>query len=137
MHQQFRHVDAVRRLYRLDHQMLLVRHQHLVCDKENLNLVHQLLVILDENQLLVNLLLVELVVDVQQNRDALNLDVVLTLVDVRLDEVDVVQVDVALHLHRIQKDYFQHVVDVALLKELKESMELKELMQQAPLELLE
>jgi hypothetical protein len=85
---------------------------------------------LDENQLLVNLLLVGLVVDVQQNRDALNLDVVLTLVDVRLDGVDVVQVDVALHLHRIQKDCFQHVVDVALLKELKESMELKELMQQ-------
>jgi uncharacterized radical SAM superfamily protein len=119
MHQQFHHVDGVRRLYRLDRQMLLVRLQRLECDKENLNLVHQLLVNLDENQLLVNLLLVGLVVDVQQNRDALNLDVVLTLVDVRLDEVDVVQVDVALHLHRIQMDYFQRVVVVALLKELK------------------
>jgi uncharacterized radical SAM superfamily protein len=68
---------------------------------ENLKLVRQLLVNLDVNQKLVHLLLDVLVVDVQQNRDALNLDVVLTLVGVRLDEVDVVQVDVALR-------YFQN-----------------------------
>jgi hypothetical protein len=39
--------------------MLLVRHQHLhlVCDMANLNLVHLLLVFLDENQKLVRLLL--------------------------------------------------------------------------------
>jgi hypothetical protein len=55
MHQQFRHVDDVRRLYRQDHQMLLVRRRHLhsVCDMENLNLVRQLLVILDVNLKLV------------------------------------------------------------------------------------
>jgi hypothetical protein len=80
---------------------------------ENLNSVHLLLVILDVNQKLVNLLLVELVVDVQQNLDELNLDAVLTLVDVRPDEVDVVQADVALHLHQSQMDYFRHVEDVA------------------------
>jgi hypothetical protein len=84
---------------------------------ENLNSVHLLLVILDANQKLVNLLLVELVVDVQQNLDEPNLDAVLTLVDVRPDEVDVVQADVALHYyqihHWIQKDYFRHVEDVA------------------------
>ena len=67
---------------------------------ENLNSVHLLLVILDVNQKLVNLLLVELVVDVLQNLDELNLDAVLTLVDVLLDEVDVVQVGVASHYYR-------------------------------------
>jgi hypothetical protein len=107
MHQQFRHVDDVRRLChpghlnRQDHQMLLVRRRHLhsVCDKENLNLVHQLLVSLDVNQMLVRQLLDVLVVDVQRNLDELNLDADLTLVDVR----------------RIQTDYFRHVVVVALL----------------------
>jgi hypothetical protein len=123
MHQQFRRVDDARRLYRLshlDHRMLLVRHQHLhlVCDMANLNLVHRLLVFLDENQKLVRLLLDVLVVDVQQNQDALNRDAVLTLVDVHLDEVDVVQVGVALHCYRNQMDYFQRGVGVALLKDL-------------------
>jgi hypothetical protein len=142
MHQQFRHVDDVRRLYRLDHRMLLVRHQHLhlVCDMENLNLVHQLLVFLDENQKLVNLLLDVLVVDVQQNRDALNLDAVLTLVDVPLDEVDVAQVDVASSYrrnhHQIQRDYFQHVVVVALLVHLKMYLQLVRQVRQEQLALL-
>jgi hypothetical protein len=132
MPQQFRHVDDVRRLYLLGHQMLLVhhRHLHLVCDMENLNLAHQLLVILDVHQKLVNPLLDELVVVALQNLDEQNLDVVLTLVDVRLDEVDVVQVVVALRLHRIQKDCCRHVVVVALLKELMVRKERKELMLQ-------
>jgi hypothetical protein len=39
--------------------------------------------------------MVDLVVDVPQNLDALNLDVDLTLVDVHLDEVDVALVVVA------------------------------------------
>jgi hypothetical protein len=94
---------------------------------ENLNLVHQLLMNLDEIRKLVILLLDALVVDAQQNRDALNLDEVLTLVDVRLDEVDVVQVDVALHWHQIRTDYFQRVVVVALPMELKELRELMQL----------
>jgi hypothetical protein len=127
MHQQFRHVDDVRRLFHPGHQnhpghqMLLVRHRHLhsVCDKENLNLVHQLLVSLDVNQMLVRQLLDVLVVDVQQNLDELILDADLTLVDVRPDEVGVVQVDVALscfqNYHQIQTDYFRRVVVVALL----------------------
>jgi hypothetical protein len=84
---------------------------------ENLKLVRQLLVNLDVNQKLVHLLLDVLVVDVQQNRDALNLDVVLTLVGVRLDEVDVVQVDVALRYfqnhHQNQMDCYRHEVDEA------------------------
>jgi hypothetical protein len=119
MHLQFRHVDGVHRLCHQGHQKLLVRHRHLrsVCDMENLNLVHQLLKILDVHQMLVNQLLDALVVGVQQNRDALNLGVALTLVDVRLDEVDVVQVDVALRYfqnhHQIQRDCYRHEVDVA------------------------
>jgi hypothetical protein len=131
MHQQFRHVDDVRRLYYLDHQKNLVRRQHLylVCDMENLNLVHQLLVNLDEILKLVILLLDALVVDAQQNRDALNLDVVLTLEDVHLDEVDVVQVDVALHWHQIRTDYFQRVVVVVVVALPMELKELQELMQ--------
>jgi hypothetical protein len=101
--------------------MLLVRLQrlHLVCDMENLNLVHQLLVFLGENQKLVNLLLDAPVVDVQQNRDALNLDADLTLVDVRLDEVDVVLVVAALRWHLNQMDCYRHEVDVALQVHLK------------------
>jgi DNA-binding ferritin-like protein (Dps family) len=118
MHQQFRHVDDVRRLYRQDHQKLLVRRQHLhsVCDKENLNLVHQLLAFLDVNQMLVRQLLDVLVVDVQQNLDELILDADLTLVDVRLDVVVVVLEDVALRLHLNRMDCFQREVDVALME---------------------
>jgi hypothetical protein len=80
---------------------------------ENFNLVHQLLKILDVYQMLVNQLLDALVVGVQQNRDERNLGVALTLVDVRLDEVDVVQVDVALHWHQNRMDCYRHEVDVA------------------------
>jgi hypothetical protein len=121
MHQQFRHVDDVRRLCllnHLDHQTLLVRRRHLhsVCDKENLNLVHQLLVYLDVNQMLVHLLLDVLAVVVQQNLDELILDADLTLVDVHLGEVVVVQVGVALHCYQSQMDCFQRVVDVALME---------------------
>jgi hypothetical protein len=138
MHQQFRHVDDVRRLYRLDRRMLLVRHQHLhlVCDMENLNLVHRLLVFLDENQKLVNPLLDELVVDVQQNRDALNRDAVRTLADVHLDEVDVVQVDEALSWHQNQMDCYRHEVDVALLVHLKMYLQLVRRVRQEQLALL-
>ena len=74
---------------------------------------------LDVNQMLVRQLLDVLVVDVQQNLDELILDAVLTLVDVRPDEVGVVQVGAALSCfqnhHQIQKDYFRHVAVVALL----------------------
>ena len=53
----------------------------------------------------------------RQKQGEPNLDAVLTLVDVRPDEVDVVQVGVASHYyqihHWIQKDYFRHVEDVA------------------------
>jgi hypothetical protein len=127
MPQQFRHVDDVRRLYLLGHQKLLVhhRHLHLVCDMENLNLVHQLLVILDVHQKLVNRLLDELVVVALQNLDEQNLDAVLTLVDVRLDEVDVVQVVVALRYcqNQNQMDYYRHEVDVALLMDLMQQVQ--------------
>jgi hypothetical protein len=127
MPQQFRHVDDVHHLYLLGHQKLLVRrqHLHLVCDMENLNLVHQLLVILDVHQKLVNPLLDELVVVALQNLDEQNLDVVLTLVDVRLDEVDVVQVVVALRYcqNQNQMDYYRHEVDVALLMDLMQQVQ--------------
>jgi hypothetical protein len=72
--------------------------------------------------------LADLVVVLLQNLDEPNLDVVLTLVDVPLDEVDVVQVVLASRLHQNQMDCYRHVVVAALLKEL---MELKELMQLA------
>jgi hypothetical protein len=75
-------------------------------------------------------------VDVQQNRDALNLDADLTLVDVPLDEVDVAQVDVASSYRRNQKDYFQHVVVVALLVHLKMYLQLVRQERQAQLVLL-
>jgi hypothetical protein len=84
---------------------------------ENLNLVRQLLVNLDVNQKLVHLLLDVLVVVVLQNPDEQNLDVVPTLVDVRLDEVDVAQVGVALRYfqnhHQNQMDCYRHEVDEA------------------------
>jgi hypothetical protein len=127
MPQQFRHVDDVHHLYLLGHQKLLVRHQHLhlVCDMENLNLVHQLLVILDVHQKLANPLLDELVVVALQNLDESNLDAVLTLVDVRLDEVDVVQVVVALRYcqNQNQMDYYRHEVGVALLMDLMQQVQ--------------
>jgi hypothetical protein len=137
MHQQFRHVDDVRRLYHQDHQKLLVRRRHLhsVCDKENLNLVHQLLVFLDVNQMLVRQLLDVLVVDVQQNLDELILDADLTLVDVHLDVVVVVLEDVALRSHLNRMDCFQRVVDVALMELLmqRELPELQVLLEQQEL----
>jgi hypothetical protein len=141
MHQQFRHVDDVRRPYHQDHQKLLVRHRHLhsVCDKENLNLVHQLLVFLDVNQMLVRQLLDVLVVDVQRNLDELILDADLTLVDVHLDVVVVVLEDVALHCYQHQHlnrmDCFQRVVDVALMELLmqRELLELQVLLEQQEL----
>jgi hypothetical protein len=50
---------------------------------------------------------------VLQNLDAQNLGVHLTLADVHLDVMDVVQVVVALHLFQNQKDCYQHVVGAA------------------------
>ena len=68
---------------------------------------------LDVNYLLAIQLLDDLVADVLQNLDAQNLGVHLTLVDVHLDVMDVVQVVVALHLFQNQKDCYQHVVGAA------------------------
>jgi hypothetical protein len=73
-------------------------------------------VYLDVNQMLVRQLLDVLVVDVQQNLDELILDADLTLVDVHLGEVVVVQVGVALHCYQNRMDCFQRVVDVALME---------------------
>jgi hypothetical protein len=56
-------------------------------------------------------------------------------VGVRLGEVDVVQVVVALRLHQSQMDCYRHVVVVALLKVLTERKERKELMLQEQLAL--
>jgi hypothetical protein len=114
---QFRHVDDGRHLYLLDHQYLVRRmtvpHLRLVCGMENL--VRQLFDLV-VNYLLAIQLLDDLVADELQNLGAQNLDAHLTLVDVHLVVVVVVQVDVALHLFQNQKDCCRHVVDVALLE---------------------
>jgi hypothetical protein len=101
--------------------------------------VHQLLVFLDVNQMLVRQLLDVLVVDVQRNLDELILDADLTLVDVHLDVVVVVLEDVALHCYQHQHlsrmDCFQRVVDVALMELLmqRELLELQVLLVQQEL----
>jgi hypothetical protein len=130
MHQQYRRVDDdLRHPYfqmlvvwihrrHLGHQMKVLRFlgdMEIRPDELHLlNLVHQLILV-DVN--------LDLQVDVLQNLDEQNLDVrrpyldVLHQVqDVLLDEVDVVQVVVALVgvalLRQLRMDYFQHVVDV-------------------------
>jgi hypothetical protein len=131
MHQPYRRVDddlrhpyfqmrmvvliRLRRLPHLGHQMT---EHHYLDDREihldELHLVHRL------NLVDVNL---DLQVDVLQNLGEQNLDVLLPYLDVvhlvqdvLLDEVDVVQVDVALvdvaSLRPLRMDCYQHAVDV-------------------------
>jgi hypothetical protein len=131
MHQQCRRVDDdLRHLYFQMRMVVLIRLRHLghqmtvhhylddmEIHRDELHPVHRLNLV---HPLVVNL---DLQVDVLQNLGEQNLDVLLPYLDVvhlvqdvLLDEVDVVQVDVALvdvaSLRPLRMDCYQHAVDV-------------------------